>query len=299
MSTPYVALNVGFQKTAAAQIQQALKHNAKALAKDGVQAVHLRDLRQKMGSNHGQNDPSATAKFFSNISKKNTERLVLSDENLLGPFNHRVRTGRLHQHQSPFLVQFAAEAPFPIREVHIAVQDYAAFFAANYVQYIKALKPHNTNFITSRMTCLRVFEQLFGWTDVVETLITYFPHAQIHIWRHEDFTAQPQFAAQVLANLIGQTQSTANIAIPPATAKRGPFSAQAMAALEQCALVEGVRALVSARKDLRAKGPCGPDSPACKPFLPWEQRHLDNLLETDLAKLRSHPAVTFMNGAIS
>jgi hypothetical protein len=299
MSTPYTVLHVGFQKAAAAQIQQALRHSDKKLEKRGVHYVHLRDLRKKLGSQITQAETSAVAKFFSNVRRRDPKRLILSDENLLGPFNHCVRTGRLYQHQSPFISQFASEVPFPIREVHIAIQNYADFFAAAYVQYIRALKPHNTNFITSRTTCLRVFDHLFGWPDVIDTLTTYFPDAQIFIWRHEDFKAHPDLAAGVLNNLVGEVMEPDPFRIKAVSSNRGTFSGQAMAVLEQLALTHGVGALVSARKEIRSNYPTGVDRPEFDPFLTWEKSHLDNLLQSGVDLLRCHQMVTLLDASVT
>lgn len=294
MTTPQTVLHVGFHKAASHQIQHALRHAGATLEQQGIQYVHLRDLRRMLVAGRKTSQAATAGKFFAGLRRRRPKRLILSDENLLGPIGHCVRTGQLFQQQSPLLTLTAQEIPFDIKEIYLAVQSYGDFFTAAYIEYLKGLKSKNTKFVTARTMCHRVFDQLYGWPDVIDTLTTHFPNARLYVWQHKDFRTKPDLSQQVFSALIGEDAKTAGLELRPHFGRRGPFSARAVTTLETLAITQGIGAVVAARKEIRAIYPVSDAQPRFDPFLAWEGKHLDRLYETDLAQIRKRGAVTLI-----
>lgn len=312
MGEPYIVLHGGFHKTATTFLQKSLQRNGGRLARAGIHYVPHRDLRKEFTVPCQQNayqaigiqrktvidDPTLrkmTEQFFQPIKEKKPQRIILSDENLAGHCGNCVKTGQLYRYRDPFMASFAKETPYPVREIYLAVRNYADFFSAAYVEYFRSLQSDSSEITTSRNMCALVFNHMPGWNGVINVVSKHFPGAQIYVWKFEDFAADTSMAPKLLQKLAGDSVDISTFDEPKGNSKRQSASARAMAELELMALTEGLERVVAQRREIQARFPRSVENQAFDPWLAWERAHLSRLYERDIERLLTNRQVSMLN----
>ena len=312
MPEPYVVLHGGFHKTASTFLQKSLQRNQGKLAKAGVGYVSHRDLRKQFTVPCQQNAYQTigirrktvitdeqlhqmAARFFAPILEDQPERLILSDENLAGHCGNCVKTGQLYRYRDAFMASFARETPAPVREIYLAVRNYADFFAGAYVEYIRSIQDDSTNMTSARHMCIRVFNHMPGWNGVINVVTKHFPDAQIYVWKFEDFVAAHDMASEVLQRLVGSATQVKDFKDPTGNSQRASASQRAMDALQRIAALEGIPAMVAARKDIQEAYPRNAENGRFDPWEAWERAHLLRLYDQDIARLQTNRHVTLLS----
>jgi len=311
MADPYTVLHGGFHKTASTFLQKTLQRNSGKLLRHDVKYVPHRDIRKQFTVPCQQNVAyekgfrrktlltpeqlrEMTSAFFQPILEERPRRLVLSDENLAGHCGHCVRSGNLYRYRKPFIAAFARELPIPIHEIHLSVRNYADFFSAAYIEYLRSLTGKNDQFATSQKMCWRVFQHMPGWNGVINTLTKSFPETRIVVWRFEDFVKEPKLKTQILQNLAGDDIDVSRFDPPQERHRRPSASGAAVRKLELVALTEGVRRMVELRQDIQTDFPRSEEYPVFDPWDPWERAHLLRLYDRDMARLATNRHVTLL-----
>ena len=314
MPEPFTVLHGGFHKTASTFLQKSLQRNKGKLAKAGVCYVPHRDLRKRYTVPCQQNAYQAIGirrktivsddelhqiadDFFAPITQDPPERLLLSDENLAGHCGNCIKTGQLYRYRDPFIASFARETPYPVREIYLAIRNYADFFAGAYVEYFRSLQEDSTDITTSRTMCTRVFNHMPGWNGVINVVTKHFPDARIYVWRFEDFVSDDGLAPALLQRMVGETVDVQSFKTPKGNSQRQSASQRAMAELERLALVEGVPAMVAQRKHIQNTYPRNPENGRFDPWNRWERDHLNRLYAEDIRRLRTNKSVTLLGSA--
>lgn len=311
MSEPYVILHGGFHKTASTFLQKSLQRNKGRLAKDGVCYVPHRQLRKHFTVPCQQNAYTAigirrrtviddaalhkmTTEFFEPIVNDAPRRLILSDENLAGHCGNCVKTGQLYRYRDPFVAAFAKEVPYPVREIYLAVRNYADFFSAAYVEYVRSLQDDSSAITASRTMCTRIFNHMPGWNGVINIMTKHFPQAKIYVWKFEDFVEDPGMATDILRHLVGSGVDVQSFKEPKGNTQRRSASARAMAELELLAFTQGLPNMVAHRKEIQARFPRNAQNGVFDPWHPWERAHLGRLYAEDMRRLQTNSAVTIL-----
>jgi hypothetical protein len=303
---PQVVLHGGVHKTATSHIQAILQRNAGRLRKSGVHYVHHRDTRknytvptqlngyEKLGLNFRTKVPDdelarRARAFFVGIGAGPGERIVLSDENMPGHSGHCVRSGQIYGRRDTLLPIFAQHIPYPVTEVHLAVRNYADFFASTFVEFLRSATGRNV--IPEAQMKRAVFSHLPGWTGFVDLVLECFPHARITLWRHEDFGA---LSGTVIGNLCGPGIDVSALATP--SRQRGRPSASHRAVQELLMEVErsGGDIALARRVEIQDAYPRGPDHPGYDPWSAEERAHLVRLYDRDLAEIATRERVALL-----
>ncbi|KJZ20157.1 hypothetical protein [Loktanella sp. S4079] len=309
MTVPYTVLHGGFHKTASTYLQRILHRNQGFMDKRGVHYVHHRQMRKGFTVPCQENSylhlniqrkdiiddkklRQMTTAFFEPLREMAPERLILSDENLAGHCGHCAKRGSLYRFRDAFMRVTANEIPFPVREVHLAVRNYADFFAAAYVQYIRSLRPFSPNVIFADTMVNRVMNNLLGWNGVIARVSHYFPDAQIYVWKFEDFRNDPNMTGQILRNIVGEKIDISKFKTPKDEKKRPSASARAMAEIQNLILTKGIAVASEQIRDIQEQYPRNADNPGFDPWNAWERKHLTKLYEDDIARLEREPSVT-------
>lgn len=303
---PEVVIHGGVHKTATSHIQSILQRNAGRLRKNGVYYVHHRDTRkeytvpvqlngyEKIGMDF---EPKVTdaelaemAKaFFAKIEAGPGERIVLSDENMAGHSGHCVKRGFIYRWRKMLLPIFAQHIPYPVTEIHLAVRNYADFFASTFVEFLRSATGEKV--ISEERMKRAVLSNLPSWTGLIDLMLKTFPDAQIIIWRHEDFRA---LSDTVIANLCGPGIDPDTLATP--NRKRGRPSASHRAIKEILIEIErnGGDAALARRVEIQETYPRGPEYPGYDPWTENERAHLTRLYEKDVADIAMRKRVTYL-----
>ncbi len=303
---PHVVVHGGVHKTATSHIQAILQRNAGRLRKSGVYYVHHRDTRkeftvpvqlngyEKLGFNYKTkvSDAELTQKarvFFEGIGAGPGDRIVISDENMPGHSGHCVRGGDLYGRRAVLLPIFAQHIPYPVPEIHLAVRNYADFFASTFIEFLRSAKGENV--IPEAQMKRAVLSNLPSWTGFINEVLACFPQAQLTLWRHEDFGA---LSDRVIGNLCGPDVDVASLAAPGRD--RGRPSASHRAVQELLIEIErsGGEAALARRVEIQDAYPRGPDYPGYDPWSADERAHLIRLYNKDVAEIARCDRVTLL-----
>lgn len=174
-------------------------------------------------------------------------------------------------------------------EVHLALRNYADFFASTFVEFLRSASGDKV--IREAQMKRAVLSNLPSWTGFVDLALTCFPDAQMTIWRHEDFHA---LSDRVIGNLCGPTVDVGTLATPKRT--RGRPSASHRAVQELLIEIErnGGEAALARRVEIQDAYPRGPGYPGYDPWSEEERAHMVRLYERDLADIATRPRVTLL-----
>ncbi|MEB8389295.1 hypothetical protein OO012_18880 [Rhodobacteraceae bacterium KMM 6894] len=303
---PYVVVHGGVHKTATSHIQSILQRNAGRMRKSGVYYVHHRDTRkeytfptqlngyEKLGLDYKTKYPDdvlakKAKNFFKGIGAGPGERIVLSDENMPGHSGHCVRSGLLYNRRETLIPIFAQNIPYPVTEVHIAIRNYADFFASTFIEFLRSASGDNV--IRESQMKRAVLSNLPSWTGFIDLLLSCFPEARMTIWRHEDFRA---LSDTVIGNLCGPDIDVADLVSPKR--KRGRPSASHKAVQELLFEIErhGGEAALARRVEIQDAYPRGPDYPGYDPWSAAERAHLTRMYEKDIVEIAMRKRVTLL-----
>ncbi|QYX56862.1 hypothetical protein K1T73_00110 [Roseovarius sp. SCSIO 43702] len=304
---PYVVVHGGVHKTATSFIQGRLKRNAGRLKKSGVHYVHHRDVRkeytvpvqlncyEKLGLDF---DPKITdeelavltAEFFGKIDAGPGERVILSDENMAGHSGHCVRRGLIYRWRNKLVTGFAENIPFPVREVHLAIRNYADFFASTYVEFLRSASGERV-FPEAQMK-RQVLSKVPSWTPFIDVVREAFPDAHLTLWRHEDFG---DLSSTIIGNLCGPGIDVDDLAVPKRSRSRPSASHRAVQEILMAIERSGGDAALAQRVEIQERYPRGPEYPGYDPWEPSERAHLTRMYDADCAEIRTRPGVTILS----
>ena len=304
---PYVVLHGGVHKTATSHIQSILQRNAGRMRKSGVHYVHHRDTRkeytfptqlngyEKMGLGYKTKMPDdelaeRARNFFEGIGAGPGERIVISDENMPGHSGHCVRSGLLYNRRQVLLPIFAEHIPYPVTEVHLAIRNYADFFASTFIEFLRSAKGENV--IPEAQMKRAVLSELPSWVGFIELVETCFPQAQLIIWRQEDFRVLSQ---AVIGHLAGPDIDVDALVAPKR--ERGRPSASHRAVQELLIEIErhGGEAALARRVEIQDAYPRGDQYPGYDPWSASERAHLIRLYDRDVAQIAGRARVTLLS----
>lgn len=293
----HVVIHGGFHKTATSHLQSLLDCNRPYLAECGVNYVRHRDTRkrytiptqvnayEKIGLNWSPRISDTELRhragvFFKELMERGLDRIILSDENMAGHCGHCVKRGVLYRWQRQLIQTFASEIPLEVREVHVAVRNYADFFASAYVEYLRSVT--GNRFVSEEKMKRQVLSNMPSWHGILKTVQTFFPTARIIVWRHEDFR---MLERAVLRNLCGPAVDVAGFKIPENVNKRPTASGKAVAELLRLIHAEGADAALTRRAELQRKYPRGGDWSEYDPWNAQERTHLMRFYDRDIAEI--------------
>lgn len=304
---PDVIVHGGVHKTATSYIQALLQRNAGRMRKRGVHYLHHRDTRKKftypcqlhgyeklgMQFKRKYNEAElsrATGKFFRDVGAKPGERIILSDENMPGHCGQCVSDGALYNRSTTLLPIFAREIPFPVSEVHVAVRNYADFFASAYVEYLRSATSKRA-LVTEAQMKRGLLSTLPSWVDFVTKLRAAFAEAKIVIWRHEDFRA---LQSQVMQNLIGPAITVEELVQPKRARARPSASQVAVRELQLVIHRDGTEAGLERWVEIQDAYPRGSTYPGYDPWTETQRTHLTLVYNNDIARIAELDGVSLL-----
>lgn len=304
---PYVVVHGGVHKTATSYVQSILQRNAGYLRKRGVRYIHHRDTRkeytypcqlngyEKLGLNYrckySDDDLKKLSKnFFKRAKAKPGERIILSDENMPGHCGQCVQAGKLYAKRSTLIPIFASNIYYPTREVHLAVRNYADFFASAYVEYLRSAKGDGV--MGENEMKRAVLSKMPSWLKFIQVVRDAFGEARLVLWRHEDFR---QLSGAVIGNLCGSGIDPDALAVPKRS--RGRPTASHRAVRELLAEMERVGSAEALKKRVAIQEayPRGPDYPGYDPWTEAEREHLTRMYDRDIAEIKKTMDVRFLD----
>lgn len=303
---PYVVVHGGVHKTATSYVQSILQRNAGKLRKSRVYYIHHRDTRkeytypcqlngyEKLGLDYrrkySDDDLKKLSKnFFKRTKAKPGGRIILSDENMPGHCGQCVQSGKLYSRRKMLIPIFAENIYYPTQEVHLAIRNYADFFASAYVEYLRSAKGEGV--LRENEMKRAVLSKMPNWVKFIEVVQEAFGDARLILWRHEDFRA---LSSTILGNLCGPDINVEDLAMPKRS--RGRPTASHRAVRELLAEVERIGSAEALKKrvEIQDAYPRGTDYPGYDPWTEAERDHLTRMYDRDVAEIKRRLDVTFL-----
>jgi hypothetical protein len=279
-----IALHLGAHKTATTYIQDALNLGREKLIEAGVGYVPLREVRSALTGRLGFGRPGLQAAAARLLEEyRGCERLILSDENIIGGLKPSSRSG-LYPRRSKRLAKLLRGLGQHDFRIYFATRSYDEFISAMYCEYIR----HHP-FIDAA-SYLRGFDfEAFSWTDIVGTFVRLIGAQKITLWRFEDFR---RVEALVFGALI---DAPPDLLEKPGGRVRESLSVaavQSLASLPPCRSADELRARAKAAA---AAYPKGPDNPPFCAFDAGTAEALRARYERDIARLlQDFPGIHFL-----
>ena len=128
--------------------------------------------------------------------QRHPARLIVSDELFLGTAFGRDGTSIYPDHQRtlPALQDFLGSDP---EEVHLTIRDYQSFLASTYA--MRAIYSANIGPFENYRDGMVALT--FGWPEVVETILTVFQRAPVHVWIFPVNLHQDKLLKQLLGEI--------------------------------------------------------------------------------------------------
>jgi len=225
-----IILHLGAHKTASTYLQKRMGRSQGRLRRHKISFQGPKSLRPRI--NLALGDAKGMSRAEAHLRRRDcicrmideeeaigTQRLVLSEEQFLGPLRDMIQGRDFYQDAEHHLAPVAAALEGRPIKIMLSVRGYASFLASVYGQVIRGWR-----FLPfDRKTRSHLLNHARGWPEVVEQVIDLFPSAsQFVLWRYEDFG---QTEDQVLGHMAG-----------PAADLLRPLPERPFAALSQAAV---------------------------------------------------------------
>lgn len=262
--TMLIALHLGAHKTATTYIQKALEQSRESLRRTGVGYPPLNRIRSTITGRldfAGLGLGSAARRILAEYH--GCERLILSDENMLGGLRPSRRTKEFYAARSRRVGGIVRNVrPNPVK-IFFATRSYDEFVSAMYCEYIR----HNP-FISAASYLDRIDLEALSWSRVIATLVEIVGAENLTVWRYEDFSLVED---DVFGALTG---GPANLVSKPTALLRESLSAEAVETLAGLQSTLTARQIRSRVKPVAMALPKGPNRP---PFSAYEQAEAEKL----------------------
>lgn len=294
---PPLILHLGVHKTATTYLQSLLAHNQKLLASKERFYWTLEQLRRPIATAISEASPGGGLKstLRRNIAPRPSVSIdtlmdfagvgysIFSEENILGPTNQSL-DGTLYPNAARRLSSLSPL--FRDREIRLflSLRDYADFLASLFVEALR-----HGHWLTPDQFMQANENPKGQWVNLVRSLCTVVPSAQITIWRYADFAAQKPQLIELLTGL------KASALVEPESGDARP-GATAQAVLEHCKHAEPMsraqRIMSMAKMEYRY-----PISSNAK-FAPWPddaRAAMAAAFEEDLDEIATLPNVRLLS----
>ena len=281
-----LSLHLGAHKTATTYIQQVLRANRSSLAKRGIAYVPLNELRDEF-SGLVLRKPTQGESLLVRLNRKRkikaflkrqvtvpsdsslppVERLILSEENLIGTPSGIVSDGQLYREIGDRLSALREHVEHFDIEVFLGVRHQGYFSSSVFAEAVTQPTglSHNDSFF--REEWLRHSN---SWVTIIDVIRDAFPEAPILVWDYDEFSA---LESRVLSKICGAAN---RMRLPkrPADPVRQTFSHKAITELLAAQEMGGPDARLAKRQEARLAHPRNEDNPA---FSLWSDEQLEKL----------------------
>ncbi|MCF6304082.1 MAG: hypothetical protein L3J33_01755 [Rhodobacteraceae bacterium] len=207
-----VYLHLGAHKTATTFIQQSMQSNAETLAKSGIFAPKLEDIRAAITPGMAGKPMLGFEECISLILPESgvfhgvmPERLILSDENIIGYPAEIFAKGVFYLDAKQRLKVLKSWLPVAPTKIVFAVRPYTTFFSSAYAQWLGPFaKKHGPKkrFIPREVIHEKIAGLKRGWPAIMRDLQKVFPDSQIIV---KEYSAAPEYLQEMFEILLGDS----------------------------------------------------------------------------------------------
>lgn len=284
-----ISLHLGAHKTASTHLQKSLQRAPGKLAAEGIRfrgPKYLRDPDHKLAK-ATQTGGADLSDIFGpdplTTVADGAERLVLSDENLLGQAFNDAQPGVLYPRARGRIERLLdALSPSPVT-LFVGIRNPGPWLASLYSQKIKG-----GHYMRFDQFCAGFRPTDLRWSGLIRRLLAINPHQGIVVWRHEDYV---RIEDKLLARILGKPAPKGVKFVPQRVNKS--ISAAAIEDL----LVQHDEGRVMPEdwgKAAQQKFPLSENFPAFDPWSEVEKEASQFAYLEDIETIKSYPNVTFL-----
>ncbi len=213
-----VILHVGAHRTGTTSLQRALHQNRQKLKKNEtvflgpqqmrggrfsglLRATGMKDAETKRLT---QRSEGVISIELERLAKVGVERLIVSEENILGSVRNNLRTAFLYPRLAERLARFSRAFGGSTHRIGLAIRLYEDYWASSLAFVIPKGRAAPSN---SDLDCL--VEQPGGWRRVISDIAEAFPTAQVSVWEFDRLIERPQAQFRVLTRAKGHIRPLA------------------------------------------------------------------------------------------
>jgi|GEM_PF-4006223 len=282
-----VSLHIGAHKTATTFIQSALERNADALLRQGTAVLPSEELRVevtrplKPRPDDGESDARvarARQCLDAYLGRSDIQRLILSDENLLGEPAKIVADASLYADTQARLAALAPLLAGHEVTVFFAVRNLAEFTRSIYCE---ALWWMTGPFISAEQHKAAWADGAHSWVPVVQAICEAFPAANVVVWPHVLSRMHPLIPLEAVAGVEGFNWQLDQVY------KRHSMGAAAVQKLIEIGATEGTDAMRAAADRIKRENP---RAALERPYVLWseeEAKTLARAFNRDMRQLRN------------
>lgn len=286
-----IAFHIGAHKTATSHLQRCLSKASEELAAEGVRYYGPQYFRQRRHAIHGLfglrtgTNPKVARRSPTDqlaIIRKDGHRLVLSEENFIGPLNdpQGQPVAKRYEKAGAHLTSLAHAIDHDL-DIFVSVRRPTAYLNSAYCQMLLGglILPFDVYKAHNPLSSIDWFE-LIGQLRAVKGV------GQVVVWRYEDYT---QVYPKIIAGLVGQAQLP-HIPWVKRTINEGLSAAAVAQVLADSADEDAAQLGYTARGAL----PVGADYPAFDGYTAAEHAAGDEVYLAQLAAIAALEGVTIL-----
>lgn len=283
-----IHLHLGAHKTASTYIQQKLRHNRQVLIRNNILFLGPKIIKPTLrlaivSDTHIDHrvDTSIYRNIFSGKSPFPVERLILSDENILGFIRYLYEEGeiypRLRKRMQLIKSFFLNYSKVPIK-IFFCIRNYNTFIPSSYCEFIW----HNPFIPFSEFISKVNINTDISWLSIVGDLEAVFGAENITLWKYEDFREKEN---QIFSAFCGVENIALNN-LQKADVRTSVSSAvvKVLDSMHNMAKPEDIRKLVPILQKIFPKGN---EYKEFSPFTKKENNSLDKRYQEDCKKLKA------------
>jgi hypothetical protein len=189
-------LHLGAHRTGSTAFQQMLTAGRAALEQAGARALVPVDLRQIAGfATIGRGAGGASVKRDLDARSTGADRLLISDENLIGDMGWNIRAGTFYRRASEKLAAVRDVFGNPPKRIGLGIRAYADYWVSAHAYELSYRAQAQIRFADCRAGLVAARR---GWRDLVDDVRTVFPDAEILVWPVEARVPLPVLARRLL-----------------------------------------------------------------------------------------------------
>jgi hypothetical protein len=252
-----ISLHLGAHKTASTFIQEVLERHAPQLLERRILALPMMKTRKNLTkyltirtdiieSTMAKRRASAIGYVNEHCARTDVDRIILTDENMIGEPEEMVQTTRLYPTAAQRLTRLA-----PLLEGH----EVEIFLAIRHLgHYSRSIYCENLRWIKGPFVPVEEYKSAWlegdqTWQDLVGVIRTIFPAARITLWNHHLINPAPEFILNTIASVDDIDYDL------KAVYKRRSLSHNATEALIRIGEQEGAEAVVARVEEMRLAHP--------------------------------------------
>ena len=295
-----LAVHFGAHKTATTALQARLARNAPQLGARGIGVVETGAVREALsnpvrdianlprsGTGRARADLKQGARRFINgCAGPGLERVVISDENLIGLPFHVVREAAVYPHVARRAAALANILEGWEVELFFAIRSFADFFASCHCENLRL--GHIDPFGPLKARLLE--HGAHSWTSLIGAFRAAFPQARMAVWRYEDL---PRLDGEIMRKLCGVDEGFAFTHMD--LQRRPSFSHRMVDELMALSGRDGHAGAASRIPDLARRYPKGAEHRAFDPWSAGERAELDRNYDQDCMQIEKNWPGLLMN----